>query len=212
MKWSQLPLGPVQANAYVISNYNHDALVVDPGAESDHLISHIEEQRLTPAAVLLTHAHFDHIGAVDVIRQYWQIPVYLHRSEKDWLSDPHKNGSVFFPAAGGAVRVKAADTLIKEEGDLHIGPFSFQVFETLGHSPGSVSFYNMENGVVFSGDALFAGSIGRTDLPGGNYNQLLDHISKKLLKLPEDTVVAPGHGPQSTIAEEKQSNPFLLDL
>lgn len=212
MIWSQLPLGPVQANAYIISNDHNEALVVDPGAEAERLISHIKDKGLHPIAVLLTHAHFDHIGAVDAVRDYWRIPVYLHSSEKDWPADPQKNGSTFFPAAGRGITARAADELIEGEGDLSIGPFSFQVYETPGHSPGSVSLYNRENGIVFSGDALFAGSIGRTDLPGGDHDQLLQSIKDKLLSLPTETIIAPGHGPETTVGDEKRSNPFLLGV
>lgn len=209
MNWSQIPLGPVQANAYIISNDNHEALVVDPGAEAERIISLIEDEGLEPIAVLLTHAHFDHIGAVDGVREHWRIPVYLHSLEKDWPADPQKNGSAFFPSAGGDITAGAADELVAGEGDLSIGRFSFRVYETPGHSPGSVSFYNLEDGVVFSGDALFAGSIGRTDLPGGNHDQLIQSIKEKLLSLPADTIVAPGHGPETTVGDEKRTNPFF---
>lgn len=212
MEWIQLPLGPVQANAYVVSNENGDAVIIDPGAEPGRLISAVKEKEQTPVAVLLTHAHFDHIGAVDEIRDEWSIPVYLHRREADWLGDPEKNGSAFFPSAEGKVSARAADHVIREEGELDLGSFSFFVFETPGHSPGSVSFYNREHNIVFSGDTLFAGSIGRTDLPGGDHEQLLQNIGTKLLTLPENTVAAPGHGPETTIGAEKQTNPFLAGL
>ncbi|RBW70571.1 MBL fold metallo-hydrolase [Bacillus taeanensis] len=208
MKWLQCPVGPLQENAYILSNKEKESLIVDPGSEGKRLIHIIEEHSLKPLAILLTHAHFDHIGAVDELRDHFSIPVYVHTNEQDWLSDSTKNGSLLFPI-GKEVTARDADHLIKEEGCLTLGGFSFSVFETPGHSPGSVSFYNKEAGIVFSGDALFQGSIGRTDLPGGNHQQLLESIHKKLLELPEGTVVAPGHGPETTIGQEMDTNPFL---
>ncbi|WP_070120678.1 MBL fold metallo-hydrolase [Bacillus marinisedimentorum] len=208
MKWEQIPLGPLQTNAYVLSNEKGECLIFDPGAEGSKLSALLKEQNLKPLAVLLTHAHFDHIGALSRIRSEYNIPVYLHKEEKDWLADPELNGSALF-MIGNPVSADPADHLIEAEGRITIGPFSMQVFETPGHSPGSVSFYFADEGIAFSGDALFAGSIGRTDLPGGNHDQLIESIHKKLLVLPENTTVAPGHGPETTIANEMDGNPFL---
>jgi len=207
MKWRQLPLGPLQTNCYLYFNDKKECLVIDPGGDGNKLISILQQQQLKPIAILLTHAHFDHIGAVDDVRKQWNIPVYVHKNEKEWLSDPSQNGSQFFMA--GAVSVSDPDELIKGEGRLEIGSFVLQVYETPGHSPGSVSFYAKEADVVFSGDALFAGSIGRTDLPGGNHDQLLNSIHKKLLTLPEETIVLSGHGPETSIEQEMETNPFL---
>ncbi|UGB29507.1 MBL fold metallo-hydrolase [Metabacillus sp. B2-18] len=207
MKWRQLPLGPLQTNCYLFFNERKECLIIDPGGDGKKLISLLEQQHIKPLAILLTHAHFDHIGAVDDVRKQWGIPVYVHKQEKDWLSDSSLNGSQFFMA--GAVSVAEPDKLIKGEGKLEIGEFSLQVYETPGHSPGSVSFYVEEAGIVFSGDALFAGSIGRTDLPGGNHEQLIKSIHNKLLNLPEETIVLSGHGPVTSIEQEMESNPFL---
>ncbi|HEX7063467.1 MAG TPA: MBL fold metallo-hydrolase [Bacillales bacterium] len=212
MKWTQLPLGPVQANAYILEKENGEALIIDPGGEGDRLVSFVKSRNLNPLAILLTHAHFDHIGAVEEVRDYWKIPVYLHDEEQDWLNDPQKNGSAFFPAANGGMTVKPADQIINGEECLHIGSFSFEIFETPGHSPGSVLFFHKASQVVFSGDALFAGSIGRTDLYRGDHNELLESIQDKLLVLPGNTIVAPGHGPETTIETEKQTNPFLTGI
>ncbi|QGQ47258.1 MBL fold metallo-hydrolase [Metabacillus sediminilitoris] len=207
MKWRQLPLGPLQTNCYIFSNNEKECLVIDPGGDAKKLTNILQQQHLKPIAILLTHAHFDHIGAVDDIRTEWNIPVYVHKNEKDWLPNPSLNGSQFFMA--GAVKVSEADELIKSEGILTIGNFSLMVYETPGHSPGSVSFYSEEAGLVFSGDALFAGSIGRTDLPGGNHELLIKSIHEKLLVLPEDTLVLSGHGPETSIEAEMERNPFL---
>jgi len=207
MNWIRIPLGPLQTNAYILTNEQNECLIFDPGSEGEKLVTKIEELKLKPLAILLTHAHFDHIGAVDIVREHFQVPVYIHENEKEWLKDPALNGSQFFMSQ--MITAKEADEIIKNEMSLTIGSFQFEVYETPGHSPGSISFYCEKAGAVFSGDALFKGSIGRTDLPGGNHQELLQSIHAKLLTLPEDTVVLSGHGPETTIIEEMETNPFL---
>ena len=208
MKWTQLPLGPLQTNAYIVQNEKRDAIVIDPGSEGPALVQWLKEQNLNPLAILLTHAHFDHIGAVDDVRDEFKCPVYIHQEEQEWLTDGSKNGSERFLGTN-AITAKPAEHIIKHEQTLKVGSFQFEVLETPGHSPGSVSFYSKEHSIVFSGDALFQQSIGRTDLPFGNHKQLLESIHQKLLELPEDTVVACGHGPTTTIGSEMDGNPFL---
>lgn len=208
LKWRQLPLGPLQTNSYVLRNANKECIIFDPGHEGEKLIGYLQQEGLTPLAVLLTHAHFDHIGAVDDVRDAYKIPVYLHKEEKYWLSDPELNGSYIF-MTNREITAKPADRLIEKEGELKIGSFIFTILETPGHSPGSVSYYCEEAGAVFSGDALFQMSIGRTDLPGGSFNELMMSIENKLFSLPDDTVVLSGHGPKTSIGFEKANNPFL---
>jgi hydroxyacylglutathione hydrolase len=208
MKWSQIPLGALQTNCYIIENEDKTCLIFDPGSEGKKLIKWLEKRELKPVAILLTHAHFDHIGAVDTIRDYYQIPVYVHEEEEDWLTDPALNGSKYFMMQE-QIKVRKADHIIKKEGVLKVGDYEFSVFETPGHSPGSISFYFENAGFVVSGDALFKSSIGRTDLPGGNHKQLIKSIHEKLLFLPEETQVLSGHGPITTVGEEMDQNPFL---
>ncbi|MBO9129642.1 MBL fold metallo-hydrolase [Bacillus sp. 165] len=208
MKWIQLPLGPLQTNAYILENEQNECVIFDPGEEGDKLISYLQDRQLKPLAVLLTHAHFDHIGAVDAVRDTYTIPVYIHKDEKEWLTDPSLNGSELFMMSE-SIRVKPADYVISGEEQLEIGSFHFTVLETPGHSPGSVSYYCKEAEAVISGDVLFQMSIGRTDLPGGSFNELIESIEEKLFTLPDDTAVLCGHGPETTIALEKANNPFL---
>jgi hydroxyacylglutathione hydrolase len=208
MKWQQLPLGSIQTNCYIVYDKDKNCIIIDPGGEAKKLTNLLTSRGLKPLAVLLTHAHFDHIGGVDAVRETYNIPVYLHKKEEKWLGDPMLNGSQFFPIIE-PMRINPADHLLAGEGPMNIGNFAFTVFHTPGHSPGSVSFYFEVEGFVISGDALFQGSIGRTDLPGGNQAQLLKSIHDKLLTLPEDTYVLSGHGPVTTIGEEMDSNPFL---
>ncbi|MBO0959511.1 MBL fold metallo-hydrolase [Neobacillus sp. MM2021_6] len=208
MKWQQIPLGALQTNCYLVENSDRTCLIFDPGGEGNKLIHLLQERKLKPVAIILTHAHFDHIGAVNVVREAYKIPVYVHKQEEKWLGDPALNGSQMFMHVE-PIRVNPADHIIKNEGTMKIGDFEFDVSHTPGHSPGSVSFYFEKDGFVISGDALFQGSIGRTDLPGGNNAQLLKSIHDKLLTLPEETYVLSGHGAVTTIGEEMDSNPFL---
>jgi len=208
MDWKQIPLGPLQTNAYILYNDKNEAVIFDPGGEGEALSQWLDKQQLKPLAILLTHAHFDHIGGVDAVRDHFHIDVYIHKAEEDWLSDGMKNGSARFLGIN-AITARSAEKIITEEQTLTIGDFSFDVYETPGHSPGSVSYYHKESQVVFSGDVLFQSSIGRTDLAGGNHQQLIDSIHQKLLILPEETIVACGHGPTTTIGREMDGNPFL---
>lgn len=208
MQWKRIPLGPLQTNAYLLFSENKDCIIIDPGSEGGRLNNIIKNQSLKPLAILLTHAHFDHIGAVDDVRDKWDIPVYIHQREDKWLGDAMLNGSGLF-LTSEPITARPADNIIKAEQDLTIGSFSFKVFETPGHSPGSVSYYVHSMGVVFSGDALFYGSIGRTDLRGGDHNQLIKSIREKLLILPKNTIVLSGHGQETLIEREIEHNPFL---
>ena len=210
MKWNQIPLGPMQTNCYVLSE-EQSCIIFDPGEEPQKIIQYIQTQKLKPLAVLLTHAHFDHIGAVDAIREQYQIPAYIHEKEAKWLMNPELNGSQkWFP--DNPLCQKPAEHLLSGEKEIEIGPFHFLLLETPGHSPGSITYYLKENGMVFSGDVLFQNSVGRTDLPGGNQTLLFKSIIDKLLTLSDDTIVCPGHGPVTTIEDEKKNNPFLKGL
>jgi hydroxyacylglutathione hydrolase len=207
MRWKKLTVGPVKENTYILYHSNNEAIIIDPGSEGAKIIQNIESLKLKPLAILLTHAHFDHIGAVDSIRDKYKLPLYIHKKEQDWLTNTKKNGSIHF---GQNITAKPASHLLTDnDKNVKIGSFSFDVLSTPGHSPGSVSYYIKDAGAVFSGDALFAGSIGRTDLLGGSQDILLNSIHEKLLQLPEDTVVLSGHGPETTIGMEMDSNPFL---
>jgi hydroxyacylglutathione hydrolase len=211
MKWQQIALGPLQTNCYLVENSDHACLIFDPGSEGKKLINLLNQRKLKPSAIMLTHAHFDHIGAVDEVRDFYKIPVYIHKLEEKWLGDPALNGSQLFMIQD-SLTVKPADQIIKNEGPMKLADFEFDIFQTPGHSPGSVSYYFAKDGFVIAGDALFQGSIGRTDLRGGNESQLLKSIHEKLLTLPEETYVLSGHGPVTTIGEEMDSNPFLNDF
>lgn len=205
MEIISLSLGPLGTNCYILIK-DKEALIVDPGGDSDQVINLLTSKKVVPQAILLTHAHFDHIGAVDDLRSHYQIDVYLHEEEKDWLSDPQLNRSnAFF---GNEIVTRPPEHYL-EEGELTISSFTFEVRHTPGHSPGSVSFLFPTEKSIIGGDVLFFGGIGRTDLPGGDMNVLVSSILTKFYSLPDDFTVYPGHGPKTTIKHEKVNNPFV---
>lgn len=205
MIFKSMSLGPLGTNCYIVHNVN-DAIVIDPSGDPEKIIKYLNDKTLTPKAILLTHGHFDHIGGVDQVRNYYDINVYIHEEESAWLENPKLNGSLLF--MGSEIKTKSAEHYLTP-GKLQIGTISFDIIHTPGHSPGSVSFIFHEQEHVISGDVLFNRGIGRTDLPGGDIKQLEQSIRNDLYKLPESYIVSPGHGPETTIGNEKQNNPFF---
>lgn len=199
-------LGPLETNAYLLTTEDGQrGVIIDPGMNPQALIKRIANVNIE--TILLTHAHFDHIGGVDAIRKDKGCPVYLHALEADWLTDPKKNGSLRWPELGGAIQSDPAEYDLDEGQVLNVLDIQLKVMHTPGHSPGSVSFL-WENH-LFSGDVLFRLSVGRTDLPGGNQRDLIDSIHGKLFELSDEVVVYPGHGSKTTIGYEKHNNPYV---
>jgi len=199
-------LGPLQTNAYLLSTDDRTrGIVIDPGMNPRSLMKRIEGMEIE--AILLTHAHFDHIGGVDELRKAKGCPVYLHPLEADWLTDARLNGSTNWPELGGPIVTEAAEYDLADRQKLKLLDTEFLVMHTPGHSPGSVSFLWGDR--LFGGDVLFKMSVGRTDLRGGDSRDLLDSIHGKLFELSDETVVYPGHGPKTTIGFEKKNNPYV---
>ncbi|MFZ0118768.1 MAG: MBL fold metallo-hydrolase [Pseudonocardiaceae bacterium] len=214
------PSGSFQANCYVLApEAGGPCVVVDPGEGSEQPLDELLRQhRLDPVAVLLTHGHFDHIFAVTPVCDGNDIPAWIHPEDRVLLSDPLRALSAdarqFF---GGRVELREPREvcLLADVTTLELAGLTLTVDHTPGHTRGSVTFRSMTGtgqGVLISGDTLFAGSIGRTDLPGGDHQQMLASLRDKILVLDDDTVVLPGHGPQTTIGRERSSNPFLHGL
>lgn len=199
------PLGPLQANCYLLSD-GRAAVLVDPGDEPERLLAVLRAEGLTLEAIWLTHAHFDHVGAVEGITQAIDVPVYLHPADQPLYAQAR-----LAAARWGIPLVQPTKppTPLAAGGTLSFGGAAVECRYTPGHAPGHIAFYIPALNSVIAGDALFAGSIGRTDLPGGNYGQLIASIERELLTLPDDTVVYPGHGPATTIGQERRNNPFL---
>lgn len=202
-----LVLGPVQTTCYVVSSQGR-AVIVDPAANATKIIQYLGTKKLIPEAILLTHGHFDHIGAVNELAAKYSLPIYAHKSEKEYFDQPEVNLSTmtyqpfvlsedldYHWLADGA-KLTCLDTQVK-------------IFHVPGHTSGSLCYYFVKDRMVFTGDTLFKQSIGRTDFIYGNHQQLVTGIRQKLLTLPDDTLVYPGHGDCTTVADEKRNNPFL---
>jgi len=214
------PTGAFQANCYLVAaGAGEPCVIIDPGQDAVEPITEaLRKHRLSPVAALLTHGHFDHVFSVTPICDGNGIPAWIHPDDRMMLSDPMKGLSTesarFF---GGRLEMREPSE-VRELGDgtvLDLAGLHLTVDHTPGHTQGSVVFRgDLEDGggVIFAGDTLFAGSIGRTDLPGGDHAAMLDSLRHKVLPLPDDTVVLPGHGPSSTIGRERAGNPFLLGL
>ncbi|WP_312420522.1 MBL fold metallo-hydrolase [Epilithonimonas sp.] len=201
---------PFSENTYIIYNDEKEAFLIDPGnmpeAETETLHNFIKTNNLKIKNILLTHAHIDHILGLQWAYDTFEVPVLIHYDEMEILeraSFTAKNYGFFFPVFKGELHH------IKEGETLTLGSETFGIYDVPGHSPGSIAFYNQNNGFVISGDALFMMSIGRTDLHKGDYQQLISSIKNKLLTLPENTKVYSGHGEPTSIGFEKEHNPFL---
>lgn len=205
MQISSLALGLVKTNTYFIEN-EKSVILVDPASDYDLIKKKLNQINKPLKAILLTHAHFDHIGALDDVVAKYQVPVYMHRLEFDFLTDTYKNGSEKFKQYGLEPITSNVSPNQLDEGLVEIEGFQFNVLHTPGHSPGSLSFVFDEFAVV--GDTLFKQGIGRTDLYKGDYETLVASILDKIFELDEDLPLFPGHGPYTTIKDE-QVNPYL---
>ena len=198
-----MPLGSYQTNCYILYDEDGHGLLIDPGAESNKIFQALDKYHIKLEGIILTHSHGDHIGALgDVLKKY-SVPVYIHKEEVPYLKNAQLNLSGFM-----GLEVEVPEHLIiVEDGDtIPFHNHTLQVIHTPGHTPGGISIYVGD--LLFSGDTLFYGSIGRTDFPGGNYDKIIESIDK-LVHLPKDVTVLSGHGPETTVDYERKHNPFL---
>lgn len=203
-----MALPPFHKNGYILGCHaTRQAAYIDPGDEAEELLRWSDANGFSLSSILLTHAHMDHICGVGAVRSKGPYPIYLHREDAPLYEALERQGRAFgfeYPPA------PPWDHELREGQDVHVGDLTLQVYHTPGHSPGSVSLVLGRH--VFCGDVVFAGSIGRTDLPGGSYETLIESIRSKIIPLGDEKILHSGHGPDTTVGRERQSNPFLKDL
>lgn len=201
------PVGPLACNCSVIGDeHTHEAMVVDPGDDIENVLSVLERHELRLKMIVITHGHIDHIGGAGKLQQVTGAPVYMNEQDQAQLRLLPIQAAWVGMRPPGSIKI---DQKMRDADKLKVGDLSATVMHTPGHTEGSVCLYFEPEKKLIAGDTLFAGSIGRTDLPGGNFDKIMRSLHQRVLALPEDTIVVPGHGPRTTIAEEKETNPFL---
>lgn len=202
-----IPVSPFQQNCSVIWDDNKNAAIIDAGDNADRIIQFVEQQELSVEKLLITHAHLDHIMAVETVRDHFGVPVYgSHLADKPLFEQlPQMCEKFGLPPVKGFL----PDHWLTEGDEVTVGALKFNIRHLPGHAPGHIGFFDFENKIAFSGDVLFKDSIGRTDLYLGNFEQLIDTIKTKMFDLEDDFIIIPGHGAHTTIGREKAHNPFL---
>ena len=197
-------VGPMEANCYILYNPDkREGLIIDPGAEGSHLIKFIKQEKISINYIINTHGHPDHIGANRKIKEHTNAPILIHQYDAPMLAKSGSVLSLIFPLESSS---PPADTFIKDGDLIECAGMKLKVLHTPGHTPGGISLLIDDS--IFTGDTLFSGSIGRSDLPGGSQEVLLNSI-KKILSLDENLIIYPGHGPSTTVRQELHSNPFI---
>jgi glyoxylase-like metal-dependent hydrolase (beta-lactamase superfamily II) len=202
-----LPVGPLQCNCSIIGDeITHEAMVIDPGDDIDDIVAIIEQYKLQVKQIVITHAHIDHVGGAMKLRALTGAPVLLNQNDYALLKMLDVQASWLGMKDPGKVEIEAG---LAHDQTLTAGSLSANVLHTPGHTEGSVCLYFPAEKLLIAGDTLFARSIGRTDLPGGSFEKIMRSLHDRVLTLPDDTAVIPGHGPVTTIGEEREENPFL---
>ena len=201
------PVGPLQCNCSIIGDeQTREAMVIDPGDQIEDILKILKSENLTLKQIVVTHAHIDHVGGAMKLKAATGAPILMNQKDEVLLKMLDVQASWIGMKPPGAVQV---DEAVGEGRILQVGSLSSTVIHTPGHTEGSICLHFPEQKTLFAGDTLFAGSIGRTDLPGGSFEKIIRSLHNQLLQLPDETQVVPGHGPMTTIGQERESNPFL---
>lgn len=207
MQIEMIVTGPIQENCYVVMDEEtHEAVIVDPGEDAPRIVEAIERIGAKPTAIINTHCHFDHVGAVNALRKKYDVPFYIHPADQPML----ERASISAQNFGLSLDQPTVDKFIREGESLKVGNSELSIRFTPGHCPGHIVLIG--DGFALVGDVLFAGGVGRYDLPGAHGPTLFHSIKTQLLTLPDDTVVLPGHGPRTSIGRERRTNPYLQEL
>jgi glyoxylase-like metal-dependent hydrolase (beta-lactamase superfamily II) len=199
------PNGPLMVNTYLVTDSKRIGVIIDPGHDVSALLTEIEKDQVIPAAILLTHAHYDHVAGIpDILKKYPEINIYLYKQDKDLLENLDIQTKML-----GMPKIPdfKVNNIFDNTENISIGELDFSLLHTPGHSQGSISYLIEDK--LFTGDLLFKTSVGRTDFFGGSLTDLMSSIKNEVFSLPENTIVYPGHGPSTTIGYEKEHNPFL---
>ncbi len=200
-----LTVGQLETNCYILGDEKtKQGVVIDPGGDFEIIEEHLKKLKLKVEHIILTHGHVDHIGALSQLKKTTKAEIMIHSKDSAMLYDPNQNLSFF---SGDKIIATKADKTLEEGNIIECGGIKLEVLHTPGHTPGSISL--LTDKMIFTGDALFCGSIGRTDFPGSSYQKLIRSIKDKILSKADDFIIYPGHGPPSTIGEERRNNPFL---
>ena len=205
MIFRALTVGPLETNCYILGDdKSKEAVVIDPGGDFEEIEGELKKLRLKVKHIILTHGHFDHTGALAQLKKSTGAEILIHSADAAMLSSAGQAQPFFLESSSEDC---SADQLLREGDKILFGEYSLEVFHTPGHTPGGISL--VIDKMIFTGDTLFCGSVGRADLPGSSYKKLINSIRTKLLSRADDYVIYPGHGPESTIGEERRNNPFL---
>ena len=206
MQIHEIVVGPLKTNCYIVTSDMNHAVIIDPGFDAEKIAAKVNELGAKPKFMLLTHGHFDHILALDDVREHYEVKACIGTNEKQVITSPELNLTGGF--LGEAISMEA-DIYLNDGDELTIAGMKVKAIEVPGHTPGGTCYYFVDENVLFSGDTLFAGSVGRTDFPGGSGRALFLGIKDKLYALPDEVRVFPGHGDDTTIGYEKIHNPFV---